>query len=523
MTHALHRRRRAAQDERGARKHRELECRVARLQPGRPVALVRGVVLLVDDHEAHVREGREERGARPDHDVRLARADPAPLVGALALPEPRVEDPDPHREVGTQPVDDRRRERDLGDQQQRRATRRQAGGDRLDVDRGLAAPGDAVEQGRRRVAPLESREDDRERLGLGVGEARLGRPRAADARGPAKQRPARTLPDFRAQEAAPDEAGDGRGAVALGERGCRRAVGSVRGHRLAGHLVQRGNLARSERPAGEALAGGEPRVRRRPVGGQPQPSLVARTHGGDQQRPGEVDEARVGERPQPPQERRATLGRGQVAHGTRTPGELVEQVQLHGRQVGIRLTQTRLPGRRHLGDQLQPLEHARRQHRPDHRRQRREIPVGDEGSEAERERRQEGAIAAHASGNRSDLAALGRGRRPGTNDDADRLAAALAERHEDGLAGLKGTERGRGQVRVGPRTGPGRRVDRDLDQHVVVVATDGQLQRGGHGRRPAQMIRIRRSPRRRFSCATIAWISAAVRSISPVSLTTTWS
>ena len=66
--------------------------RVARLEPRRPVALVGGVVLLVDDHEADVLERRQQRRPRPDDDVRVACPDPAPLVGALALAQPRVED-----------------------------------------------------------------------------------------------------------------------------------------------------------------------------------------------------------------------------------------------------------------------------------------------------------------------------------------------------------------------------------------------------------------------------------------------
>ena len=72
----------------------ELDGGVARLQPRRPVALVGGVVLLVDDHQADVRERRHERDPRPDDDVRLAGPDPPPLVGALALAQRRVQQRD---------------------------------------------------------------------------------------------------------------------------------------------------------------------------------------------------------------------------------------------------------------------------------------------------------------------------------------------------------------------------------------------------------------------------------------------
>ena len=341
-----------------------------------------------------------------------------------------------------------------------------------------------------------------------------GRPASAQAR---------ALADLRAEQAPADQAGDGRGAVALGERRGAASRRRRRGPRLVGQLRQGGDLARPERPPREALARGEPRGRRVPVGGQPQPALVAGTDGRPEQGPGEVDEARVGERPQPAQQGRAALGRRQVAHGPRPPGQLVEEVELDRRELRVRLAQARLPRGRHLGDQLEPLEHARREHRADHRRQRREVPVGDQGGEAERERRQERAVAPDPGGDRADLAPLGRGRGTGADHDADRLAAALAERDEHGLAGLDRAERGRRRVGVGPGPGPGRGVDRDLDQHVAVVPFDGQLERGGHGPLPAQVIRIRRSPLRRFSCATIASISAAVRSTSPVSLVTTWS
>ena len=107
VAHALDRRRRASEDDRRAGQPGQLERRVARLEAWRAIALVGGVVLLVDDHEADVLERRQQRRPRPDDDVRVAGPDPAPLVGALALAEPRVEDRDADREVGAQAVDDR--------------------------------------------------------------------------------------------------------------------------------------------------------------------------------------------------------------------------------------------------------------------------------------------------------------------------------------------------------------------------------------------------------------------------------
>ena len=113
-------------------------------------------------------------------------------------------------EVGAEPVHDRGGQRDLRDEEQRGALGREAGGDRLDVDRRLAAARDALEERRRRVAPLDRLADDREGGGLGVGELRTGRPGAAEACGPAGQRPPRSLADLGPEEAPPDEPGDRR-------------------------------------------------------------------------------------------------------------------------------------------------------------------------------------------------------------------------------------------------------------------------------------------------------------------------
>ena len=129
-------------------------------------------------------------------------------------------------EVGAQPVDDRRRERDLRHEQQRRAARREARRDRLDVDRGLAAAGDAVEQDRRRVAVARWRRGRGARAAAWAArQARTGRPGAAHACGPVGQRAvaARSRTSARTQ-AAPHEPGDRRRPVALGQRPGRRAV-----------------------------------------------------------------------------------------------------------------------------------------------------------------------------------------------------------------------------------------------------------------------------------------------------------
>ena len=64
------------------------------------------------------------------------------------------------------------------------------------------------------------------------------------------------------------------------------------------------------------------------LGRDPQPPLVARADGRAEQRPGQLHEALVGERPQAPQQGGPALGAGEVADGTGPPGQLVEQVDL---------------------------------------------------------------------------------------------------------------------------------------------------------------------------------------------------
>ena len=77
-------------------------------------------MLLVDDHEADVGERREDGQPRPDDDRHRSRPDPPPFVGSLAITKARMDERDVRVEVGSQPVDERRRERDLGDEHEHR-------------------------------------------------------------------------------------------------------------------------------------------------------------------------------------------------------------------------------------------------------------------------------------------------------------------------------------------------------------------------------------------------------------------
>ena len=59
-----------------------------------------------------------------------------------------MDDRDAGVEVGAEPVDERERERDLGHEDERRAAASEGRREQLDVDRGLAAAGNAVEEQR---------------------------------------------------------------------------------------------------------------------------------------------------------------------------------------------------------------------------------------------------------------------------------------------------------------------------------------------------------------------------------------
>ena len=108
--------------------------------------LVGRVVLLVDADQAEPGQRREDRGARADHDRRLAGGDPLALVTALCVGQRRVQDRHPVAEPRAKAAHGLRRERDLGDEDDHAEPAAQRLAGRLEVDLGLPAPGGAVEQ-----------------------------------------------------------------------------------------------------------------------------------------------------------------------------------------------------------------------------------------------------------------------------------------------------------------------------------------------------------------------------------------
>ena len=268
---ALDRGRRGPEHDRRTGQAGQPDRRVACLEPRRAVALVGRVVLLVDHDQPDVRQRREDRQPRPDDDVDLARPDASPLVGPLPVAEAGMDERDPRVEVRPEPIDQRQRERDLRDEDERRPAGLERRGDGLDIDGGLAAAGDPVEQQRTRIARRDRGADPLDRLGLGGQQVARRRPAAAPTRRARRQRPPRSLADLGLDQAAADETGDGAAAVVAGQVRGRLPIG-----RAGGQLAQRVGLARAERP---------PRPRRRSprsaataAATASRPASVRRTH-----------------------------------------------------------------------------------------------------------------------------------------------------------------------------------------------------------------------------------------------------
>ena len=223
-------------------------------------------MLLVDDHETQVVQGRGHRDARADHEVDIAGADPPPLVGTLALTEPRMEHRDACGEVRAEAVDEGRGERDLRDEHEGRAAILERRRDRLDVDGGLPTAGDTVEQERRRVPRGDRSADPRDGLCLGVGQVAAGGTTTSKARATRGQRSARTLPDPRLEQPPTDEPRQRRGAVTLRDGRGGDAALEARGRRMV--RIARTDVAGRRRGLlqqlgqGSDLAGAEAGTRR---------------------------------------------------------------------------------------------------------------------------------------------------------------------------------------------------------------------------------------------------------------------
>ncbi len=151
--------------------HRGVAAVVAQLL----ALLVGRLMLLVDDDELELWQRREHRRARAHHDIERPAARELPVATALADAQVGMEHAHAPAEAGAKRRHHLGPERDLGHQHQRlpaRLARRVRG---AQVDLGLAARGDAVEQQRGEAAARDGRLDLERRTTLfGREPVRLG-------------------------------------------------------------------------------------------------------------------------------------------------------------------------------------------------------------------------------------------------------------------------------------------------------------------------------------------------------------
>ena len=450
MTRAVDRGCRRAEHHRRTGQPGQLDGCVTCLDPRRPIALVRRLVLLVDDHEADLGERREDGQPRPDDDRHRSSPDPPPLVGSLSFAEARMDERDVDVEVGSQPVDERRRKRDFRDEHKHRPAGLERRRDGLDVDGGLASPRDALEEQRSRVAGDRRGPNRDHGSGLLVAQRRVQGPGAAPPGGSRGQRPPWSLADLGHGESSAGQPGDRSAAVASGQV---RAGQTAR--RGGGQFGQGVPLARAERTS---LDGGRVRCRSAPRVGRQDPAFEARPRPGRRERPVDRHQPVRLEHAEPTQQARTALRRGDIPGGPRARGELLEQVE----RDDVHADNAAVGGgcRRPLDDQLEPFEHPWREHRPKDQGRRDEVVAGDPARERKGQGWQQRPVGAHPRCQRLRLDALGFGRV--AQHDGERLAATELDDH--GLAGFDVRELVRHRVRVRAHaTGP-RRVDRHLDE-----------------------------------------------------------
>jgi len=139
--------------------------------------LVSGIVLLVDHDDGQLRQRREYREPRAEHDPRTAAVRRKPVARPFALRETAVQGDDrsavERRETCAKRSLELRREIDFGDEDERLSIgpRRENGGERTQIDLGLAAAGHAVQQEGSEAVSVADRLDGG---GLFVGESRQG-------------------------------------------------------------------------------------------------------------------------------------------------------------------------------------------------------------------------------------------------------------------------------------------------------------------------------------------------------------
>ncbi len=178
VVQGLQRGRRRAEHHRHLEPLRPHQGEVARRVAKALLLLEGGVVLLVDDDHAGMGERGEDRRPRADHHGRLAAARGQPGTQTFLVGKPGVQHRDRHLKARPEAAHQLRREADFGDQHQGLAPGPQRVFDDVQVDLGLAAAGDALEQEGTVGPHCTAHGGDRLRLGR----RERGRRRAAGGR-----------------------------------------------------------------------------------------------------------------------------------------------------------------------------------------------------------------------------------------------------------------------------------------------------------------------------------------------------
>src|SRR6185503_7414406 len=139
-------RRRGREHERGSTALRAHERHVARVVARRVLLLVGAILFLVDRDQAEIAKRHEDRGARSHDEIERTIRRALPYLRALARAERRMVEGHALDPALAERIERLRRERDLGHEDERLAVLPDRGESGVHVDRGLAAPGHAVEQ-----------------------------------------------------------------------------------------------------------------------------------------------------------------------------------------------------------------------------------------------------------------------------------------------------------------------------------------------------------------------------------------
>ena len=142
------------------------ECDISRVVPRGVVLLVGVVLLLVHHHEPQIPERQEDGGSRPDHQIHFPRSRRAPDVRAFVRPQGAVVERHAPEARAAEGVQGLRREGDLGNEDQGLPAAAKRFGSRVEIHRGLSAPGDSEEKHRPELPRADRLLQRRERRAL---------------------------------------------------------------------------------------------------------------------------------------------------------------------------------------------------------------------------------------------------------------------------------------------------------------------------------------------------------------------